>query len=54
MSVVIWLLTIALLALSPQFRLRHDRMSFDGERFVSMCAGWYQVSETWACVEVGR
>lgn len=36
MSVAIWLLTIALLSLSPQFRFTRDRCNYDGERFVQL------------------
>lgn len=54
MTAITWLITVALLALSPQFRFTHDRRSFDGERYVSMCGGIFQRPETWACIEVKR
>lgn len=54
MSAVAWLITIGLLALSPECRFTHDRRSFDGERYVELCAGLYQKPVTWACMDVSR
>jgi hypothetical protein len=54
MTALTWLITIALLALSPQFVFRHDRRNIDGERYVELCGGLYQRPETWVCVEIGR
>lgn len=49
-----FVVTLVLLSLSPEFRLRHDRRECDGERYVSICAGLYQRPETWTCIEVER
>jgi hypothetical protein len=52
--VISFLVTLAMLWPSPDFRFRYDRRAFDGERYVEFCAGLYQRPETWACVEVQR
>lgn len=54
MTVLVWLITIALLAVSPSFRCTSDRRQFDEERYTELCGGLYQRPETWACIETGR
>lgn len=52
MTALTWLITIALLALSPQFRFAVDKRESDGERYVSVCGWLYQRPWTLACVDI--
>jgi hypothetical protein len=52
--VISFLVTLALLGLHPDFRVRVDRRECDGERYVVACVGLYQRAETWACGEWAR
>ena len=52
MTFLTWLVTLVLLAPSPEFRFTHDRCNYDGDRFYQLCGGLYQRPETWACIEV--
>ena len=54
MKLAIFLITIALLALSPQFRIVADKRESDGERYVSVCGWLYQKPWTMSCLEAGR
>jgi hypothetical protein len=49
-----FLLHLATLCLSPEFRFTHDRREADGERYTEICGGLYQRPTTWECVEVRR
>jgi hypothetical protein len=49
---VSFLLHLATLCLSPEFRFTHDRREADGERYTSVCAGLYQRPTTWECLEI--
>jgi hypothetical protein len=51
MTTLIWLVTIALLALSPQFRIVADKRESDGERYVTVCAYVRLRPATMACLE---
>jgi hypothetical protein len=52
--VIAFILHLATLCLSPEFRFTHDRRSSDGERYTEICGGLYQRPTTWECVEVRR
>lgn len=52
MTVISWLVSVVLVSLSPQVRYRRDVCNYDGDRFVSLCAGLYQIPESWSCIEV--
>lgn len=52
MTAFLFVLHVVLMALSPQSRFSRDVCNYDGDRFVSLCAGLYQIPETWTCLEV--
>lgn len=54
MTVITWLIAIAMLALCPQFHCVADRRDIDGDRYVEICGWIFQRPETSACLEVGQ
>lgn len=52
--VIAFVVTIALLSLSPDFRFSVDRRECDGYRYTEICGGLFQQPTTWTCLEVPR
>lgn len=52
MIVLEFILHVILTATSPQARFTRDLCNYDGDRFVSLCAGLFQIPESWTCIEV--
>lgn len=52
MTAFAFILHVLLVATSPQARFSRDVCNYDGDRFVQLCAGYFQITESWVCVEV--
>lgn len=52
MQLIVWLITVGVLALQPDFCFTVDRRNFDGEKYTELCGGLYQKTRTWTCIEV--
>ena len=52
MTFAAFILHVILTALSPQARFTRDVCNYDGDRFVQVCAGLFQIPESWLCLEV--
>lgn len=52
MTAFLFVLHVVLLSFSPQVRYSRDVCNYDGDQFVSLCVGLFQVPESWSCVEV--
>jgi hypothetical protein len=53
-NILVWLLSVVVLSAYPDVHYTRDRRNFDGERYTSLCAGRFQRTQTWACLEVPR